>query len=65
MAMIKQGKSGKIKQVIVDDVEHTPAPDLQWSDVVIKDVLDVPTRTEHVLDVDLDETDGDEIAVRV
>lgn len=65
MAMIKQGKSGKIKQVIVDDVEHAPAPDLQWSDVVIKDVLDVPTRTEHVLDVDLDETDGDEIAVRV
>jgi hypothetical protein len=67
MAMIKRAKTGQIKEMIDNTTEQVVEPDLnlRWADVQIKDVLDVPTNSSHVLDVDLDEEDGDEIAVKV
>lgn len=68
MAMIKRAKSGKIeettdKNVKVASTEKTPK--LSWvDDVLIKDVLEVPTGAEINIDVDLDEDDEDAIAVR-
>jgi len=39
---------------------------IEWApDVVIKDVLDVPTSKESQIDIDLDADDDNEIAVRV
>ena len=67
MAMQKRAKSGQIEQMIDEQGKETTLRDLnmEWSDVVIKDVLDVPTRNPHSIDVDLDSDDEDEIAVRV
>ena len=61
MSMIKRAKSGQIEETI--DKENG---DFKWnSDVVIKDVLDVPTTAQSNIDINLDEDDEDEIAVRV
>lgn len=81
MPMIKRARSGKIeetmdknstkpsdkkREVLADIKLDTPeTPEMEWSDVVIKDVLDVPTTVDASIDVDLEEDDGDEIAVRV
>lgn len=61
MSMIKRAKSGQIEETI--DKENG---DFKWnSEVVIKDVLDVPTTAQSNIDINLDEDDEDEIAVRV
>lgn len=73
MAMIKRAVTGKIKESMnkdssksetLENINHDPQ-DIVWNDVVIKDVLNVPTISPHNIDVDLDEEDGDEIAIRV
>lgn len=62
MPMIKRGSSGQIEELVVNGEAQTqPEPLLEWRD---KDTLIVPTRSETSVDVDLDEEDGDEIAVR-
>ena len=66
MAMIKRA-NGQIEE-FVDANTKTDEKQvkLAWSDdIVIKDVLEVPTTSPTSLDVDLDEQDEDEIAVRV
>ena len=67
--MIKRAKSGKIEEMVDRDrpvVERADGPDLTWSNqVLIKDVLEVPTISPGNIDIDLDEQNGDEIAVRV
>lgn len=66
MAFIKRAKSGTINQVIDEQGKESTLKELNmnWSDVVIKDVLDVPTRSPGSIDVDLDEEDDDIIAIR-
>ncbi len=62
MPMIKRGASGHIEELVVNgEAQHQTEPLLEWKD---KDTLVVPTRSETSIDVDLDEEDGDEIAVR-
>jgi hypothetical protein len=66
MAMIKKGKTGHIEESYNPEVDHKDQPNIEWSnEVVIKDILEVPTTSVSVIDVDLDEEDNDEIAVRV
>ena len=61
MSMIKRAKSGQIEETIDKD-----NGDFKWnSDVVIKDILDVPTVNQSSIDINLDEEEDDEIAVRV
>ena len=61
MAMIKRAKSGQIEETIDKD-----NGDFKWnSDVVIKDILDVPTTHQNNIDINLDDEEDDEIAVRV
>lgn len=63
MAMIKRAKTGTIDEVIDEEGNEQTIP---WEPkAVIKDVLEVPTRSETKVDVDLDDDDEDEIAVRV
>ena len=64
--MEKRAKSGQIEQMIDKDGKETTLKDLnmEWSDVVIKDVLDVPEGSPASIDVDLEADDEDEIAVR-
>ena len=66
MAMTKRAKSGQIEQMINNEGKETTLKDLnmEWSQVVIKDVLDVPTQSPHSIDVDLDAEDENEIAVK-
>ena len=53
MSMIKRAKSGQIEETI--DKENG---DFKWnSEVVIKDVLDVPTTAQSNIDINLDEDD--------
>jgi hypothetical protein len=67
MPMIKRAKTGKIEEMVDNSTEKVVKPELnfQWADMQIKDVLEVPTTSSHTLDVNLDEEDGDEIAVKV
>lgn len=66
MAMIKRATTGQIEEMIVDGEVKEQAPNIEWNtDVLIKDVLEVPTRSETKIDVDLESDDEDEIAVRV
>ena len=67
MSMIKRAKTGEIEELAGKDIESEQlAPVMEWApDVVIKDVLDVPTSKESIIDINLDEDDEDEIAVRV
>jgi hypothetical protein len=64
MAMIKRAKSGRIDEVAE---QTTPLSQLniEINKQPIKDILDVPTNSSATIDVNLDEDDGDEIAVRV
>lgn len=63
--MIKRAKTGQIKELVDNETEQV-TPQIQWNDDIrIKDVLEVPLVKESNIDVDLDEEDGDEIAVRV
>jgi hypothetical protein len=65
MAIIKRARTGQIEETMDKDTPITE-PNLTWSsDVVIKDVLDVPTKSPSDISIDLDEDDEDEIAVRV
>ena len=65
MSMTKHGKSGSIEEVVEDGVTKE-VPNIEWSDnIIIRDVLEVPTRSEVKIDVNLDEDEGDEFAVRV
>lgn len=69
MAMIKRAKSGQIEEMTDKNVRVASTEEkttkLSWvDDVLIKDVLDVPTGSETNIDVDLDEDDDDVIAVR-
>jgi hypothetical protein len=69
MAMIKRAISGQIKEM-TDQHTKTASTDsesrLSWvDDILIKDVLVVPTRKEEDIDVNLDEDDEDAIAVRI
>ncbi len=62
MPMIKKGASGRIEELVVNgEAQPQAEPLLEWKD---KDVLVVPTRSETSIDVDLDEEDGDEIAIK-
>lgn len=64
MAMIKRAKTGQIKELV--DEQEQVVPQIQWSDDIrIKDVLEVPTTRSNDIDVDLDEEDEGEIAVKV
>jgi hypothetical protein len=67
MSMIKRAHSGEIEELAGEGiVPEQTAPAMEWApDVVIKDVLDVPTSKESNIDINLDEDDEDEIAVRV
>lgn len=67
MAMIKRAKSGQIEEMVNKENKVVTAAEINsaWPDAQIKDVLEVPVTSEHILDIDLDEQDGDEIAVRV
>ena len=65
--MIKRGASGHIEELVEDgQAKEQVSPDIQWNtEILIKDVLVVPTRSETAVDLDLDEEEEDEIAVRV
>ncbi len=65
--MIKRARTGEIEELAGKDIEPGQnIPSIEWApDVVIKDVLDVPTTKENHIDINLDEDDEDEIAVRV
>jgi hypothetical protein len=67
MSMIKRAKTGEIEELAGEGIaSEQPTPVMEWApDVVIKDVLDVPTSKESNIDINLDEDDADEIAVRV
>jgi hypothetical protein len=70
MTMIKRARrSGKIEEIVDSntDVNKEALEDfnLQWNDVTIKDVLEVPTIPSANIDVDLDDDDDDPIAIRV
>jgi len=67
MPMIKRARTGEIEELAGKNIEpSTESPNIEWApDVVIKDVLDVPTVKENQIDINLDEDDEDEISVRV
>lgn len=67
MPMIKRARTGEIEELAGKDIEQVqPSTGIEWApDVVIKDVLDVPTSKEAQIDIDLDVDDDNEIAVRV
>ena len=62
--MIKRAKSGHIEEMTTATKEVTAGTERQ-DDIVIKDLLEVPTMPQANIDVNLDEDDGDEIAIRV
>lgn len=64
--MIKRAKSGKIEDMMDKDTEQPVKSDsnFQWADMQIKDVLDVPATSSHILDVNLDDMDEEEIEVK-
>lgn len=60
--MIKRAKTGQIENFM--DENHNDDQNKTLNGVSIKDVLEIDLRTSSI-DVNLDEEDGDEIAVRV
>ena len=68
MTMIRRAKSGRIEEVTDKNIKTASAPeepDLNWSsEVVIKDVLDVPLTGPANIDLDLDAEEDDEIDIR-
>jgi len=67
MSMIKRARTGEIEELAGKDIQPEQSDlGIDWApDVVIKDVLDVPTSKESNIDINLDADDEDEIAVRV
>jgi hypothetical protein len=65
MAMIKRAHGGKIEEMVDKNTDIKDQPNLTWSnEILIKDVLDVPTNHPHNIDVDLND-DDDETVVAV
>lgn len=63
MALVKKA-TGKIKKIKTQKAEDTLQDlNLEWSDVMIKDVLIVPTGPQSV-DLDLNADDDDDIIAK-
>ena len=69
MSMIKRAKTGKIEEMVDKNTKTASSKKdeigLEWPDAQIKDILEVPVNLQTSFDVNLDEDDGDDIAVRV